>query len=148
MEIRRMYSAYRWSKRLALPALWYTAFEMYGLTLGGPQMLFYSVIHTMPVVVFVVLASMLFFVGWWLQTALALLVAPYRDALGLTGSRVASLLAGLTLHALLLVTYESWSSGNVLRVMLCLAGLVLTVKLTPAMRSSRSSRSSPAVRHL
>jgi len=140
-----MNSTYRWSKRLALPALWYTAFEMYGLTLGGQQMLFYSVIHTMPVLVFVVLASMIFFVGWWLQTALALLVVPYRDALDLTGSRVALLLAGLTLHALLLVTYESWSSGSVLRVLLCLAGLVLTAKLTTAMRPPRSA---PTARRL
>jgi hypothetical protein len=41
-------SIYRWNAFLALPGFLWAAFETYGLTLRGSQMLFFSIAHTRP----------------------------------------------------------------------------------------------------
>jgi len=46
--------ALRWSAFLALPGVLWAAFEMYGLTMSGAQMLFFSIAHTMPFLVLAV----------------------------------------------------------------------------------------------
>ena len=45
MRSRRIFILSLWA---ATPGLLWQAFEMYGLTLGGEQMLFFSIVHTLP----------------------------------------------------------------------------------------------------
>lgn len=42
---------------ISLPGIAWQAFEMYGLTIRGSQMLFFSIVHTMPVVALLVFAA-------------------------------------------------------------------------------------------
>jgi len=110
---------------VAFPAIIWPAFEMYGLTLRGPQMLFFSVIHTMPTLVAVVLVSCLFFVVWLLLNCAALLSRAVRSALGVPVPLAGALAAFQLIHVGALASYESWSYVSLLRVPLCVLGLLL-----------------------
>ena len=119
-------SIYRWSAFLALPGFLWAAFEMYGLTLRGSQMLFFSIAHTMPPLVFVVLLSVPTGIVWLAQSAMALVLSPYRARLAIPRRPLAVFVVVIVAHAALLAGYGSWSGNASLRVPLCLLGLTLT----------------------
>jgi|RhiMethySRZTD1v2_1073278.scaffolds.fasta_scaffold2642261_1 hypothetical protein len=116
---------YRLTAFLALPGGLWAALEMYGFTLIGPQMLFFSIVHTMPLLVFVVLLSIPTGIAWLAQSALALVHAGYRDRLAVPRRPLVVFATFIVAHAVLLVGYDSWSRTS-LRVPLCLLGLTLT----------------------
>jgi hypothetical protein len=68
---------YRWSAFLALPGGLWEAFELYGLTLRGTQMLFFSISHTMPFLLLAIFLSLPAGLAWFLQSVLALLAPKY-----------------------------------------------------------------------
>jgi hypothetical protein len=126
---------YRAIALAAIPGTLWSAFEMYLLTLKGPQMLFFSIVHTMPLMVIFVLVGVVALALWMVQSALALVLPRYGAALGVTTTALTAfvLLSGLQLA--LLYWYEEWSSSN-LRIAISLLGLAtvglllwLTVRL-------------------
>ncbi len=111
---------------LAFPAIVWPAFEMYGLTLRGPQMLFFSVIHTMPTLVAVVVVSCLFFAIWLLLNVTALSSSSVRSLFGISARVAATLAVFQLVHIGALASYESWSYVGPLRVPLCVLGLLVS----------------------
>jgi len=111
---------------LALPGGLWAAFEMYGLTLFRPQMLFFSIVHTMPLLVWAVLLSVPLGAAWLVQSAIALVFQAYRTRLGLPRRPLVIFVVFIVAHAALLVGYDYWAWIAVLRIPLCLLGLGLT----------------------
>ena len=109
---------------VAAPGLLWQAFEMYGLTLGGPQMLFFSIVHTMPVAVLVVLLAIPFALALLGQAIASFFLEGYRLKVGLTKNAAGALSLFLAFHALALLAYEAWSS-SILRIPVCILGLGL-----------------------
>jgi hypothetical protein len=124
-KISRAMQIYRWSAFLALPGALWTAFEMYGLTLMGAQMLFFSIMHGMPYMVLMILFSSIFYAAWFLQSVAALAFAKYRDKLGIPVTESAYFATALATHAALLIWYEEWSYYDASRIATCLFGIVL-----------------------
>jgi hypothetical protein len=119
----------RWSAFAALPGVLWAAFEMYGLTMFGAQMLFFSIVHTMPPLVLAVWLAVPAGGIWLTQAAVALAWPTYRDLLYLPTAAAATFFLALSVQAALLVHYEVWSSSKVLRVPLCLVGLIASALL-------------------
>ena len=119
----------RWTAFLALPGVLWIAFELYGLTLFGPQMLFFSVAHTMPLVLIAIYLAVPLGGLWLVQSAAALLSHRYRKAVCLDIYSAQVFMSALALEALLLLTYQFWSQQPLARIPLCTIGLVLTALL-------------------
>jgi hypothetical protein len=109
---------------LALPGVLWQAFEMYGLTLGGSQMLFFSIVHTMPWVALLVVAAFPLGLIALLWALLALALPTLGDRLALSGAALISIAGYLMVHAALLAAYETWSSAF-MRVPICILGIAL-----------------------
>ena len=117
-------TAFKTTAVLALPGLLWQAFEMYGLTLAGPQMLFFSVIHTMPVAIVLVLLAVPCTIVLLGQAVASYFFIRYRDRLGITQRAAVALAIFLSAHLIALLGYEVWSS-SVLRVPICIGGFAL-----------------------
>jgi hypothetical protein len=120
---------YRISAYLALPGTLWAAFEMYVLTLGGAQMLFFSIVHTMPPLVLAVLVSVPALAAWLIQSLAALIVPKYRAKLKLPYSVLLLFTFAASLHLILLASYEKWSLLNGLRIAICLLGIASVLAL-------------------
>ncbi len=111
---------------LAAPAMLWTSFEVYGLTLAAPQMPFYSIVHTGPVIaLMVLLCSLPLFLLWAVVNGVLLGAAPMRKAVGITPRDLKIYLRFQVAHVTALVFYETWSGVDALRVLLCLVGIWL-----------------------
>lgn len=119
----------RWSAFLAFPGILWGALEMYGFTLSGPQMLFFSIAHTMPLLVLAIWLAMPTGAFWLAQSVVALAWPKYRSLVSVSAVSAATFIFALVSQAVLLATYEEWSSSEVARTPLCLLGLVTTVLL-------------------
>ena len=119
----------RWSAFLSLPGVLWAALEMYGLTMSGPQMLFFSIVHTLPPLVLAVLLAVPTGAVWLAQSVVALVWPKYRSLVSISVWAAATFVVALASQAVLLVTYEEWSYSSLARTPLCLLGLVLTVVL-------------------
>ncbi len=118
---------------LAAPAMLWTSFEVYGLTLRGEQMLFYSVVHTMPITAMVVFLSVPVFLLWAAVNAGLLAAGGMREAAGVTPRQLRIFLRFQVAHAAALICYETCSGVAALRVIICLIGLwLLWTALTAA----------------
>jgi hypothetical protein len=124
-ETSRWRSLYRWSALLALPGGLWAAFEMYGLTLGGSQMLFFTIAHTMLPLVVVVWLSVPMGVTWLGQSAVAATITSYRARIAVPLRALLVFIVAICFHAAALSWYGSWSVTS-LRVPICLVGLLLT----------------------
>jgi len=118
---------YRWSAFLALPGGLWEAFEMYGLTIGGAQMLFFSVAHTMPFIMLALWLSFPLGAAWLLQSGAALASKNYRERIAVPLRQVFLFAAAVLIHSALLYSYESWSGSAGTRVSVCVLGLALTL---------------------
>src|SRR5262245_1432991 len=119
---------YRWIAFVAIPGAVWSAFEMYVLTLWGAQMMFFSIVHTMPALVVIVLVGVVGLVLWAFQSLVALLLAAYRVRIGVRTSALVTFAVLTTLHLALLFWYEEWSSSS-LRVAVCILGLATIAAL-------------------
>lgn len=88
-------------------------------------MLFFSIIHTMPFMVILVLLAVPFILALFLQSAAALFIERYRSKIGITKPALAALSLFLLFHSVALLTYDAWSNVSYLRVPICLAGIAL-----------------------
>lgn len=113
---------YRWSAYLALPGGMWAAFELYGLTLRGPQMLFFSISHTMPFLVLAILLCLPFGFAWLAQSLIALLVPSYASAIAVSRRSLLVFASMIAVHASLWLGYDTWSVGP-FRVGCCLLGI-------------------------
>ncbi len=135
-------SLYRWCALLALPGGLWTALEMYGLTMGGPQMLFFSISHTLAPMVLAVFLSFPTGLLWLAQTLAALAHLAYRAKVGVPTPSLAIFAVTLVTHTAALWTYESWSYVPALRVGICSVGLVFSgIALREAWRQLRQVKS-------
>ena len=96
---------------------------MYVLTLNGAQMLFFSIVHTSPVLVLVVLVGIIALLLWALQSLFAVLFANYQIKIGVPRYVLSSFTALAALHLALLFSYEVWSYSG-LRIVVCLLGVI------------------------
>lgn len=115
-------SLYRWIAFAAIPGTLWSAFEMYVLTLGGAQMLFFSIVHTMPLLVVVVLVGLVSLTLFVIKSATAVLLPAYRAKLAIPRQALGALAGLASLHVALLLSYEVWSSSG-LRIVVCIVGL-------------------------
>ncbi len=88
-------------------------------------MLFFSITHTMPFVLILVLLAVPFILALFLQSTAALFVEQYRSKIGITRPAVATLSLFLLFHSAALLSYDAWSNVSYLRVPICLAGIAL-----------------------
>lgn len=91
-------------------------------------MLFFSIVHTMPLLVVVVHVGVVSLALWMVQSALALALPRYRAALGVTIGALSAFVLLPGLHLVLMYWYEQWSS-SALRIAICLLGLATVVLL-------------------
>ena len=110
---------------LALPGVLWQAFEMYGLTLGGAQMLFFSIVHTMPPLVLLVLLAVPSVVVLLIQSVTALFAVQYRSKIGISKSALTVLSVFLVAHSAALLSYDTWSHIQSVRTPICILGIVL-----------------------
>lgn len=108
---------------VTLPGLLWQAFEMYGLTFFGPQMLFFSILHTSPVISSLVLLAVPLALVALLLSCCCLGFPRFRALVGIGGWGHIAVVAYLTLHATLLLTYEFWSYAWS-RQIVCIAGFI------------------------
>lgn len=113
---------YRWSAYLALPGGLWAAFELYGLTLRGTQMLFFSISHTMPFLLLVILLCLPFGLAWLAQSLVALVVPSYASAISVSRRSLLVFASVIVVHASLWLGYDTWSVGP-FRVGGCLLGI-------------------------
>jgi hypothetical protein len=118
-------SLYRWSVFLALPGGLWAAFEMYGLTLRGSQMLFFTIAHTMLPLVLAVWLSVPTGIAWLGQSIAAAVSPAYRAKLSLPRRTLLIFVVAICVHVGALSWYDLWSV-TLLRVPICVLGLVLT----------------------
>jgi hypothetical protein len=99
---------------------------MYGWTLTrGTQMIFFSIVHTMPIVFGFVVVALPFAVALLAQALVALARARYRERIGVSKPALLGIVSFLAAHLLLLTFYEEWSHVDALRVPVCLLGIGL-----------------------
>ncbi len=110
---------------LAAPAMLWTSFEAYGLTLSGPQMLFYSVLHAQPALAIAVFFSIPIFLLWAAVNGALLAAVRLREAAGIAPRELKVYLQFQAAHIVALVFYEAWSAIAVVRVSLCIVGIWL-----------------------
>jgi hypothetical protein len=120
---------YRWTVFMTLPGGLWAAFEMYGLTLGGPQMLFFSISHTMFPLVLAVWLSIPAGLLWLTQTIAAITIPIYRSKVSVHRLTLAIFFTAICFHATALYCYGSWSM-TALRVPICFIGRSLTALAT------------------
>ncbi|WP_374434637.1 hypothetical protein [Inhella sp.] len=119
-----MRTIYKWSFLLAAPGLLWAAFEMFGWTLTGPQMLFFSVAHVLPIVLLMIWLAAPLFILWSGLTLAALARTRTRRALTLSIRQAAALLMGQALFGLSFLSYERWSHSP-LRPVVCIVGIAI-----------------------
>ncbi len=112
---------------LAGPAFAWTSFEMYGLTFGRPQMLFYSITHAMPALSLVVLLSALFFLALFAYNLLLLIFSYIGKNWGVAKMVAVTVLVVQLVHFGLLISYDSWAAIPAVRVPLCIFGLFMVI---------------------
>lgn len=100
---------------------------MFGLTLGGEQMLFFSIAHTFAPMVLLVFLSFPTGLAWLLQSITALTILRHRLSLGLSTTTLALFTACISFHAASLLAYETWSHQPATRVIVCLVGIASSV---------------------
>jgi len=122
-KMKKAYLTYKILLILAVPVLLWTSFEMYGLTIFGSQMLFYSITHAYPVIYSIVLLSLPFFFLVALYNGILILLAIIKKIAIVPLYVVGSVLSFQVLHALALYTYEYWANSG-FRVLVCICGLV------------------------
>ena len=110
---------------VATPGLLWQAFEMYGLTLRGSQMLFFSIVHTMPLAVVAVLLALPAGLVTLVQAAIGYLRPNYAQRLGMTKRAARALIVFLVVHFAALVGYDVWAPIDSVRITVCIVGLVL-----------------------
>jgi hypothetical protein len=115
---------------------------MYGLTMSGPQMLFFSIVHTMPLLLVAVLLAVPAGALWLVQSVVAMAWPKYRSLVCISVSTASTFAIALAVQAVLLASYEQWSYSSAARTPLCLLGLVLTAALVR--QSWRAFRAPPA----
>ena len=116
---------YRWTALAALPGGLWMAFELYGLTLRGPQPLFHWAIdHLLPLVLVVWLAIPIG-AACLFQTVWGLTSPDYRARLAIPQHALATIALAMTAQAAALMTYANWSATE-LRAPICVVGLALT----------------------
>jgi hypothetical protein len=120
---------YRWSAFVALPGGLWAAFEMYGLTLRGSQMLFFSISHNMLPLVLAVWLSVPMGFAWLAQSIFAAAFPSYRAKLAIPRRALLTFIVAIGFHATALSLYELWAV-TVFRVPICLLGLALTAVAT------------------
>lgn len=124
----------------AAPGMSWQAFEMYGLTLSGPQMLFFSIVHTMPMALIVVMLAGPFMLAVFLQSALALGRPDIRERMGISKPALLAVVIYFPMHALFLGSYDVWSVTP-FRIPLCVLGIALFgAALIAVATGSRRSR--------
>lgn len=106
-----------------MPGTLWSAFEMYVLTLRGTQMLFFSIVHTMPPLVLVVLLGWIALALWALQSVAALASTGYRAQMGLPVRVLSAVVGAAALHFSLLFFYDAWSPST-MRIAICLLGIL------------------------
>ncbi len=121
--MNKTYLTYKIILILAVPAAFWTSFEMYGLTMLGSQRLFYSISHAYPVIYSIVLLSLPFFFVTALFNSVLTLLSLFKENIIMPMNIVASILLFQLLHALALVTYEHWAPSG-FRVLICIISLV------------------------
>jgi hypothetical protein len=135
---------YRWSAFLVLPGGLWEAFEMYGLTIGGAQMLFFSVAHTMPIILLALWLSFPLGAAWLLQSGAALASKNYRERIAVPRPQAFLFAAAVLIHSALLYSYESWSASAATRLPVCVLGLALMlITVQQAWQWLLSSRPNP-----
>ena len=110
---------------LAAPSALWSSFELYGLTLAGPQMLFFAISHAFPIFAALLLSAVCFIV-WALFTVAIVLSGSLRKAVGvpLPTSAVLSLFSVAQVAALM--SYEQWSHSS-LRLAVCVVGIAFVI---------------------
>ena len=117
-------SIYRWVAFLALPGAIWAAFEMYILTLSGPQMLFFSIAHTLVPLALLVFLSFPLGIVWMVQSVAGVLSPNYAERLQLPKD-VLVFFAGVTLlQTAALIGYDEWANSSA-RLVVCVAGIVM-----------------------
>ncbi len=86
------------------PFFVWTSFEMYGLTFKGLQMLFYSITHSMPVLLGVVSLSAIVFLLLYMINLAYLFLIKNDGQYSLSKNAVIAVLVAQTIHTILLVT--------------------------------------------
>lgn len=122
------WSAYRGVVWFALPGMLWSAYEMFGLTIGGPQMLFFSAAHGAGLIMLLVALSIIAAPLWLLQSVLAVVLASYSKQLNLPNPALKALVLTVGGHLLLLITYDEWSTLSA-RIWVCMLGLSLTAAM-------------------
>lgn len=108
----------------AAPSALWVAFEMYGLTLFGSQMLFYSITHAFPAILGVVLLSVIFFLILLLFNAIFVASNKLCSKLNPPKKVITFILVFQVFHVAALLSYEFWASITILRILMALFGLV------------------------
>ena len=122
---------YRITAFAALPGTLWSAFEMYGLTLRAPQMLFFSIIHTMVWLPWVVLVGLCCLILWVIESATGIFLAGYREKIGLPARELVIIAGVAAFHLLLLFSYDLWS-GSAARIAICVLGISAMICLLGA----------------
>ena len=105
-----------------MPFILWTSFEMYVLTLFGPQMLFYSITHAYPAIYLTVLFSLPFVAVSFLFAVVTLIKGKSINIHYKTSYKLA---AFIIFHAIALALYNQWSLITPLRVLVSVLGLLL-----------------------
>ncbi len=128
---------------LALPGYLWSSFEMYGLTLVfGSQMLFFSIVHTSPILVLLVMMGVAFCSVWWILSLVALIVEGYQSRIGAPRAHHIAFLVTIGSHLLMLMFYDEWASSLV-RILVCLVGIAMVLLTLKNLRGWFFSRKSP-----
>ena len=114
---------------LAAPVAFWTSFEMYLLTIAGPQMLGYSVVHAYPTILAMNYFSAPFFLVLAIYNCVLLALILTKLIYIVPPLIPGSVLLFQNLHVLALLTYEHWAHSW-LRVFICLIGLIMLVGVT------------------
>lgn len=120
--------AYKILLALAAPFILWTSFEMYFLTLFGPQMLFFSIIHAYPNIVLMNSLSAPFYLLLAIYIGVLLILARFKSIHVLPTNILGTVLAFQLLHVLALVTYQQWAFSW-FRLPVCLIALALLIKI-------------------
>jgi len=122
--MNKAYLTYKLLLILSAPALFWTSFEMYGLTMRGSQMLFYSISHAYPIIYSVVLLSLPFFFMLAIYNLILGSLIIIKRIVVVPIHIVGIVFTFQILHALALFTYEYWAPSGY-RVIICSIGLAL-----------------------
>lgn len=124
---RRIYKAIT---LMAAPAMLWTAYEMYVLTLNGQQMLFFSITHAFPIFAIFVACSALLFLIWSGVTVLTIIHMHFRDAVGLWRSLALASVVFQAFHILNLIFYDGWSGVRTMSVFICAVGIFYVTSIS------------------